>query len=245
MALPLESTLADITGELLTLIGQGGQGIASPSLSARAEAAIRRAQKLINLEADWTINRRRLAIALASGATQFDWPDDTAPGYIEGITAVRDSNNKYEWSLSGGITAADRTSWAHGGFATVQDVPFKYSLHDGIIEVGPAASSSVTLYMAYVVGSANLVGPGDRPNCDSEAVLLRSEIILRNQLGGSYREALPDCQSAYNRYMTLITPRQGEEDVIAVGGQWGFDDASRRTQRQTQQRHWAFRSRRP
>lgn len=245
MALPLEPTLADLTSELLTLVGQGGNGVASASMSARAEAAIRRAQKLVNLEADWTINRRRLAVALDADATEIDWPDDTLPGSIQRISAVRDSDNKYEWELAGGITPADRTSWNYGGFSTLQDVPFKYSYHDGVIEVGPASSSAVTLYVAYVVGPSDLVSPDDRPNCDGEAVLRKAEIVLRNQLGGTYREALPACIAEYERYIKLLRPRQGEEDMIAIGSDWAFQDMARRTQRDNQQRHWAFRTRRP
>ncbi len=245
MALPLESTLADLTGELLTLVGQGGLGVASAALEARAQATIRRAQKLVNLEANWTINRRRLAIALDANATEFDWPDDTAPGYVESITARKTADNKYEWNLTGGITAEDRTSWAYGGFSTVVDVPFKYSYHDGIIEVGPASSSAVTLFMTYVLGAASMVSPGDRPNCDAEAVLLRAEIVLRNQLGGSYREAIPECEVGYQRYLGLIKVRQGEDDMLVIGADWAFQDMARRTMRDNQQRHWAFRTRRP
>lgn len=245
MALPLEPSLADLTSELLTLVGQGGNGVASAAMNSRAEGAIRRAQKVVCLEAGWTINRRRLAVALDASAITVDWPDDTAPGYIESVSAVRNSSNKYEWELQGGITPADRTSWNYGGFSTLQDVPFKYSFHDGVIEVGPASSSAVTLYIAYVVGAADLVNPDDRPNCDGEAVLRKAEVILRNQLGGSYRDALAGCEAEYRRYIDLIRPRQGEEDTMNIGSEWAFDDMSRRNQRPTEQRHWAFRTRRP
>lgn len=245
MALSPEPTLADLTGELLTLIGQGGTGVASASMSARAEAAIRRAQKVVNLEADWTINRRRLSIALDANATEFDWPDDTAPGYIENVSAIRVSDPRYEWDLVGGITSEDRSSWNFGGLSTMQDVPFKYSLHDGVIEVGPASSSATTIYMAYVVGSANLVNPDDRPNCDGEAVLRKAEVILRNQLGGSYSDAIPACEAEYQRYLNLLRPRQGEETTMVPGSEWAYDDMSQRSQRGNQQRHWMLRDRRP
>lgn len=245
MALALQPTLSDLTGELLTLIGQGGTGVANAALSSRAEAAIRRAQAIINNEADWTINRKRVAIALASGATSFDWPDDVNPGDIIRISAVRDSNDKYEWDLVGGIDSEDRTSWAYGGFSTVQDVPFKFEFHDGTIEVGPAASSDVTIYLFYTVAASPMVAPGDRPNCDGEAVLRKAEIILRNQLGPEYQSAIAGCEKEYERYMDLIKPKQGASIGFITGGSWGAEDMARRSWRQNQQRHWAFRSRRP
>lgn len=245
MALALQPTLAELTGELLTLIGQGGTGVANASLNSRAEAAIRRAQILVNQEADWTINRKRVAVALAASATTFDWPDDVNPGDIIRVSAVRNSNTKYEWDLDGGIDADDRTSWAYGSFSTVQDVPFKFDFHDGTIEVGPAASSAVTIYLLYLAAPSAMSVPSDRPNCDGEAVLRKAEIVLRNALGPEYQSAVAMCEKDYERYISLIKPKQGVGGGLILGGDWGQMDMAKRTWSHNQQRHWAFRDRRP
>lgn len=245
MALALQPTLAALTAELLTLIGQGGTGVANAALNARAEASIRRAQLLVNQEADWTINRKRASVALAANATTFDWPDDVNPGDIIRVSAVRNSNLKYEWDLTGGIDSDDRTSWAYGGFSTVQDVPYKFDFHDGTIEVGPAASGAVTIYLYYTVAPSPMTVPDDRPNCDGEAVLRKAEIVLRNQLGPEYQSAVPGCTIDYNRYLDLVKHKQGATAGFQPGGTWGSMDMARRTWRQNQSRHWAFRTRRP
>lgn len=244
MALSQQATLAELTSELLTLIGQGGLGVANAQLSSRAEAAIRRAQQIVNIEAAWTINRKRAAIALLAGETEYEWPDDTQPGDILRVSAVRDANDKYEWDLEAGISSADRTSWNYGGFSTLQDVPFKYDFHDGVIEVGPASAGDVTIYMLYTLGANRMVDPSDRPSCDAEAVLRKAECVLRNDLGGEYREAVAQCEREYERYLGLIKPKQGNGATMVPGAEWAFEDMSRRS-RLTEQRHWAFRTRRP
>lgn len=244
MALALQPTLAELSSELLNLIGQGGTGVADPATQARARAAIRRGQAIVIQECPWTINRKRVGIALAALATTFNWPDDTEPGFIHRVSAVRSTNLLYEWDLSPGIDSDDRTSWAYGGFSTLQDTPFKYDIHDDTWEVGPACSDAVTIYLLYDVGRSVLTDDGDRPNCDGEAVLLQAEMVLRNQLGGTYREAVPLCAANYQKYMDRIKAKQGVPQTFVPGSTWIAEDMSRRVNMNTQ-RHWAWRTRRP
>lgn len=243
MALALQPTLAEIVSEVLSAVGEGGTGVASPASQVIVKSLARRAQERLYVEARWTINRKRLGIALAADATQIEWPDDARVGSIHRVSCVRTADTDYEWTLTAGITPDDRTTWAYGSYDTTAPVPYKYDFLNDVIEVGPANSEACTIYVQYDEAPSALEADGDRPGCDGGALIRLTEILYRNHMGGDLRAGIPLLQNELTSYLARLRPRQGTSQGFAIGETWAADDMARG--RVSSARHWIDRNRRP
>ncbi len=245
MPLRPQKSLEEMIVDVLEGIGEGGTGVASAADRSMVAGQLRRAQTLIRQEANWTINRVSTEVALPAGETAIDWPDDTGPGEIERIAAHITTNPQYEWDLVGGISTDDRSLWLNRSFSPSTFCPYKYDIRDEVIEVGPASTQDTTLRLEYLLGDEQLTDPGSRPRCDSTAVAMRAEILVRNIRGGDFREGIPLLEATLARYLDLIKPKQGgAKRAIQPGRAWADNDPARRGNL-SGQRHWAFRNRRP
>lgn len=245
MALLPQRTLEQIIGEVLSAIGEGEEGVASIATRSMVEDQVRRAQTLVRQEANWTINRVSVDITLPSGDTSIDWPDDTGPGEIERVSATIATNPKDQWDIIAGITTDDRALWLMGNFPIATYTPYKYDISNGVIELGPASSVDTIIRLDYLLGDDQLVDPGSRPRCDSTAVAMKAEMLVRNIRGGEFRAGIPILMKEYKDYLDRIKPKQGgARRVIQPGSEWDVNDPARRRNLGVQ-RHWAFRDRRP
>ena len=244
MSLQPQQTLGEMTSTILTAIGEGGEGVAAPATVAMVQELIRRHQSILVKDAPWTINRTRVAVELPANQTIVDWPDAFEPGSIELVSARKATDAQYEWTLESGITAYDRSIWINAANTSVSFVPNKYDFLDGAIEVGPLCTEAITLYFQGMIGKASLVEDGDRPNCDSIALALKTEIAFRNARGGDFRNAIPVLMREYDDYIGLLKPQQGNRRSIVMGRSWDINDPARRTDFHNQ-RHWMFRNSRP
>jgi hypothetical protein len=251
MAFELQPTLAEIVAEVLSAIGEGGTGVATPATVTQCQTMARRAQKRLYHTAAWTINRTRFSQVLAGSSTivgtqSIDWPDQILPGHIVRIDATKVADPRQEWTLEAGITPDDRSTWNFGGFSTNTFTPYKWDTHDGLIELGPVNKADVNIIIEGDSAPSALRVENDRPGCDGEAVIRLTEILLRNSLGGDYRAGLPALQSEFLAYLEDIKPKQGSGKPIVVGAEWAIDDPARPSNwTTTRQRHWMWRSRRP
>jgi hypothetical protein len=245
MALQPQATLEEMIEEVLDGLGEGGEGVASAATRKQIETQLRRAQRLVRQDANWTINRIRTTQTLQAGQTEVEWPDDTEPGEISEITASKVTNPRDEWTLEPGITADDRSAWLAGNYGTETYCPYKYDFQNGMIVIGPSCSSDVTLNIAYYLSDSALRSPGSRPNCDATALVMKAEILVRNIRGGDFRTGITVLKEEFDRYIAAIKPKQGAaKKVIQPGSAWAENDPARRDSGSTQ-RHWMYRNRRP
>jgi hypothetical protein len=244
MALTPQSTLGEITSQILEAIGEGGDGVAAPNTISMIHSLIQRHQTLLVNECPWTINRTRIEVELAANVTILDFPDGWEPGGIGTISVRRATNPQDEWTLVAGITADDRASWISGVLSANSYSPSNYTILDGSIEVGPACSEAVTIFIEGRVGKASMVEEDDRPNCDSTALAMKAEIAYRNARGGDFRNAIPVLMNDLRDYLSQLKPKQGVKRLIVPGSQFFANDPARRCD-PMRSRHWSVRDIRP
>lgn len=251
MALALQPTLSEIVAEVLNALGEGGSGVASAGTTVQCQTMARRAQAKLYQEAAWVINRIRFSTVL-TGSTQItgtqtiDWPDNVPVGHITRVSATRVSDPRIEWQIHAGITSDDRSTWNFGGFSPSTFTPFKYDFLNGQIELGPVNEADVNIYVQADQMPSPLKVENDRASVDGEAIIRLTEILLRNAIGGEYRQAVPALMSEYSEYLDSIKPKQGSGRTIVPGSQWAIDDPARPSNWvTTRQRHWMWRDRRP
>lgn len=245
MALTPQPTLLEMTAAVLDAVGEGGTGVAAPGTQAMVQSLIRRAQAQVQDEAEWTISRVTTTANLPAGEMTIEWPDDSQPGNIMGITAQRATSPQFIWDLIAGISTDDRSAWINSGAASAYAYsPTKFEYLNGMIEVGPACTQDITLTITYGLGSAILVSEGDRPNCDGLAIIMQAEILFRNARGGDFRAAIPKLQADYQKRLMAQKSRQGTGKQFVPGEAWNLTDPARRGDGR-RQRHWMYRDVRP
>ncbi len=226
MALRPQATLGEMAAEILEAIGEGGEGVAAPNTVQMVKSLLKRHQTILVKEAPWTINRQRLPISLLAGETVIDFPDGWDADDIGIVSAQRASNPQDIWDLSPTITTADRSAWLNHAFNAVSYNPYKYDFLAGQIEVGPACTEDITIYIQGHTGKASLVEDDDRPNCDSTLLAMRAEVAFRNARGGDFRAAMPRLIKEADDYRDDLKPKQGLSRTVVMGqGHYELDPA--------------------
>ena len=245
MALQPQATLEEMTADVLSAVGEGGDGVASAATEAMVQSLIRRANKQVQDDSGWTISRFTVTVNLPANETTFDWPDDSEPGNINFIKAQRASDAQYIWDLVAGITTMDRSQWLNTAALNAYSyAPSKYDFLNGVIEVGPPCVEDITLTIEAQTGPALLIDPGDRPNCDALAIVMQAEILFRNARGGDFRAAIPKLESDYRKWVITQKAKQGTKQAFVPGRRWNLEDPARRWDDRPQ-RHWMWRDVRP
>lgn len=247
MALTLQPTLAEMTGDVLSAVGEGGTGVASAATEAMVQYFIKRAQVQIQDKYPWTVAYNSLVVNLPAGDTSIEWPDDSEPGNIHTISAQRADSPQFIWDLEAGITTDDRSIWLNAAQQNAFSyAPSRYAYLNGVIELGPACTQDITLTIYYEFGPAVMVSPGDRPRCDGLSVVMQAEILFRNHRGGDFRNALPKLEADFRERIATIRSKQMTPETFVLGDKWDvLDPARRRSNERTRQRPWWLRDVRP
>lgn len=245
MALSPQSTLGEMTTQVLEAIGEGGEGVAAPNTVAMVQSLLRRHQTILVKEAPWTINRQRIPISLPAGETFIDFPDGWDADDVGVISAERASNPQDQWDLDPTITTDDRSAWNNATFQAISYSPSKYDFTNGQIEVGPACTDDITIYIQGHTGKASLVEDDDIPNCDSTLLVMRAEVAFRNARGGDFRAALPRLIKEADDYLSDLKPKQGLARTIVMGQKHYVLDPARKNALQNVARPWWLADRRP
>ncbi len=245
MALSPQATLGEMTTHILEAIGEGGEGVAAPNTVAMVQSLLRRHQTILVKEAPWTINRQRIPISLPAGETVIDFPDGWDADDIGLITAQRTDTPQDMWDLSPTITTDDRAAWLNASFNAISYNPYKYDFLNSQIEVGPACTDDITIYIQGHTGKASLVEEDDIPNCDSTILEMRAEVAFRNARGGDFRAALPRLIKEADDYLDDLKPKQSLGRTVVMGQAHYELDPARKTWPLRDQRPWWLADRRP
>jgi hypothetical protein len=210
MSLRLQPTLSEIRNSVLLRCGLAQEGSIPRNIAGLIDERIRSAERQIFELYPWTAQLVRKDFPLADNVAEYDIPDDTDIGHIDRVVIVRDSDGM-EYPLERGIRPEERNVTNQKG------CPLRYAYHDQIIEILPRPDTAqyTALRIDYYSTPGGMVSDADRAVVDGEALIMLSEILVREHFGMESTDAL---RADLATFLDRVKTNQGDGDGFQLGG---------------------------
>lgn len=222
MTMPVRPTLGELTLSLLRRCGLASGGSVPANIAPILTERLSQAQTILHSNLDMTHLWFRQEVPLVPGTTVYDWPDDIEVGDLRTVIAVHIDGS--EVPLAPGMTSLERNS----AFRTVGSdgspvidrpeawgAPVCFTIENGAITIGPAPDDQWTaLRYEGFLSPQPFNDTTVRCAVDSEALLMKAEILVRQHFGMDTKGA----EQAFAGYIDDLRTKQGDGEGFQVGG---------------------------
>jgi hypothetical protein len=214
MSVALQPTLGELRHETLNRCGLATEGNVPRTIQDIIDSRIRSAQKQLYELFPWLATYVTGTITLANGVGDYDIPDDTEPGKITFVALNRISDG-WVVELERGIRPAEMNYYAQA--MTKGSMPLRFDFIDNVLRIAPVPDTTYydVLKIAYFQTPPKMVEDSERAVVDGEALLMLTEILVKEHFGGQATEKLA---AALDRYVDRVKMKQSNGEGFQMGG---------------------------